>query len=95
MSIIYITVHNVLSKQRIDDVDYARATGNASKGTYFALRLAAISCTSWLLTSGWNLLIAARQPVCLRSDRFALQSWASGEPCVAQRIGTALSLFVL
>lgn len=95
MSIIYISIHNVLSKQRILDIGHKRSISNTSKGTYFALRLAAISCISWLTTSGWNLLIAARQPVCPWSDKFALQSWASGGACVAQRIETALSLVVL
>lgn len=95
ITIVYIILHNVISRQRILEDEQATVTINASKVMYFAIRLAAITTFSWLITVGWNVLVAARQPLCIWSDRIALQSWATGGQCVAQRSGTVLSMIAL
>jgi hypothetical protein len=49
MAVTYISLHNAISKQRRFDSERATTTSFISKGTCFALRLAAISCTFWML----------------------------------------------
>ena len=49
---------------------------------------------AWLITTGWNLIVAARQPVCLPAGILAAY-WQAGGPCIAQRFGTAIAMILL
>lgn len=62
--------------------------------SYMAVRLLIVDCTMWLITSGANLIVAARQPICIPPGKI-LAYWQSGGPCVAQRAGSAVSILVL
>ncbi|KAF2703041.1 hypothetical protein K504DRAFT_539238 [Pleomassaria siparia CBS 279.74] len=94
VSLAYVVLHTVFSiKQRI----WRHQRRNPSitmKTSYVAVRLAVTLCILWLLTSGWNLIIIARQPMCLPAAA-ELGGWEAGTTCVVGRVATAISLIVL
>jgi hypothetical protein len=93
-SMTYTVLHTIFSlKQRIRI--HQRAHPSVVKRTnYIAIRIVVTLCILWLLTAGWDLIIVARQPVCLPEgeDRAA---WEAGTPCVVGRAGVAMSLIAL
>ncbi|PVI00961.1 hypothetical protein DM02DRAFT_671640 [Periconia macrospinosa] len=64
------------------------------KASYVATRFAATVCVLWLLTTGWNMIIIARQLVCLPQSP-SLQSWQAGPTCHANQIGVTFSTVAL
>ncbi|KAF2793673.1 hypothetical protein K505DRAFT_375197 [Melanomma pulvis-pyrius CBS 109.77] len=94
VSIAYIIIHTIFSlKQRIWK-HQRRNPSIIKKTSYIAIRLAVTLCILWLLTSGWNLIIVARQPVCLPAGA-GLEGWEAGTTCVVGRIGTTFSIIAL
>ncbi|KAF2267275.1 hypothetical protein CC78DRAFT_94716 [Lojkania enalia] len=94
VSIAYIFLHTIFSlKQRIWK-HQRRHPSILKKTSYFAIRFAVTLCILWLLTSGWNMIIVARRPVCL-PPRVGLQGWEAGATCVVGRLGIAMSMLAL
>lgn len=61
---------------------------------YILTRMTIGLVMAWLITTGWNLIVAARQPVCFPGGILAAY-WQAGGPCVAQRFGTAIAMILL
>jgi hypothetical protein len=59
-----------------------------------AARLSIALAMLWLISSGWNMIIAARQPVCLDRGPM-LRLWQVKSTCKVQRAGTAFSIINL
>ena len=94
VSLAYILLHTIFSlKQRIWKRQ-RRDPFLVKKTSYVAVRFAVTLCILWLLTSGWNLIIFARRPVCLPAGA-SLEGWEAGTTCVVGRIGTAISMIAL
>jgi hypothetical protein len=94
VSLAYILFHTIFSlKQRIWKRQ-RRDLFLVKKTSYVAVRFAVTLCILWLLTSGWNLIIFARRPVCLPAGA-SLEGWEAGTTCVVGRIGTAISMIAL
>jgi hypothetical protein len=94
VSIAYIVLHTIFSlKQRIWR-HQGRHPSIVKKTSYVAVRFSVTLCILWLLTSGWNLITVARQPVCL-PEAPGRQGWEAGTTCVVGRLGIALSLIAL
>jgi hypothetical protein len=93
-SIIYVLSHNLVSFRllRGETTGLPRAL-KFKQPRYLAGRLTGLICLLWLASSGWGLTMAARRPACLAADKGA--SWDAGSPCVLERSGTALSVFLL
>lgn len=51
-------------------------------------------CAFWLVTSGWNMIIVARRPVCLE-PALELQAWEYGPRCYVSRVGIAFATVAL
>ncbi|KAF2647537.1 hypothetical protein K491DRAFT_723361 [Lophiostoma macrostomum CBS 122681] len=94
VSIAYIVVHTIFSlKQRIWR-HQGRHPSIVKKTSYVAVRFSVTLCILWLLTSGWNLITVARQPVCL-PEAPGRQGWEAGTTCMIGRAGVAMSLIAL
>ncbi|KAF2827135.1 hypothetical protein CC86DRAFT_406356 [Ophiobolus disseminans] len=90
----YTYLHTIISlKQKI----WSHQRGHASaikRTSYVAIRFAVSLCVLWLLTSGWNMIIVARRPVCL-ADAPGLQVWEVGLTCRVGRLGMAFAVISL
>jgi len=93
-TILYTIVHTIFSfKQRKWSHDERHAS--AIKNTdYAAVRMVVALCAFWLVTSGWNMIIVARRPVCLEPAS-GLQAWEYGPRCYVGRIGIAFATVAL
>ncbi|KAF1951616.1 hypothetical protein CC80DRAFT_480898 [Byssothecium circinans] len=92
-TIAYIILHTIFSlKQRI--WKHQGRHPSIKKTSYIAVRFAVTLCILWLLTSGWNMITVARQPVCL-SEAPGLQGWEAGSTCRVSRVGIAFSIVAL
>jgi hypothetical protein len=49
---------------------------------------------SWLLTSGWNMILVARRPTCLPGAA-ELDGWEVGRTCQVGRVGIAFAMIAL
>ncbi|KAF1830515.1 hypothetical protein BDW02DRAFT_98406 [Decorospora gaudefroyi] len=93
-TIAYTLVHTIFSlKQKIWE-HQQRHTSTVKSTSYVAIRLAVSLCFLWLLTTGWNMIIVARRPVCL-DESPNLQRWEYGSTCQLSRIGMAFAIFAL
>lgn len=61
---------------------------------YVLTRMTIFLIMAWLITTGWNLIVAARQPVCLPGGILAAY-WQAGGACIAQRLGAAIAVILL
>jgi hypothetical protein len=77
-------------KQRLEPRSYKRES-SARAPASIAIRLLIAVVMFWLISSGWNMIIAARQLICLRRGPM-LKLWQIEGTCVAQRAGTAFSM---
>ena len=96
-SFAYILFHEYHAHKRIRLVQTKEAFSTIRRPVYLATRLSIILAMLWLLSSGWNMIIAARQPICLESGPLAtaLNLWQVGGTCKAQRAGAAFSIINL
>ncbi|RMZ68143.1 Golgi vesicle transport [Pyrenophora seminiperda CCB06] len=93
-SFIYVLTHTTFScKQKVWELRQ-QITAAVDKTFYFAIRLAASSCALWLLTSGWNMILVARRPICLQKAP-GLQSWEYGTTCQWSRVSIAFAAIAL
>lgn len=92
-SISYVVLHSINARRqtRLQLEVKPRKYQNAC---YVAIRLAVTLCILWLMTSGWNFIIAARQPVCLPASSVG-EDWEVGGSCVAERFSAAISFVAL
>jgi hypothetical protein len=94
LSMIFLAFYNLTARRRIlgffDDEPISRT----QRPTWIATRLLVGVCILWLITSGANLVVASRQPICFPVG-YVLAYWQFGGICIAQRIGTAISILVL
>ncbi|CAI6299003.1 unnamed protein product [Periconia digitata] len=89
----YVLLHTIFSlKQRA--WRHERRRPSIERTTYVAVRFAVTLCILWLLTTGWNMIIVARQPTCLPKSN-GLDGWEAGPTCHANRIGVASSTIAL
>ncbi|KAF2021138.1 hypothetical protein BU24DRAFT_446225 [Aaosphaeria arxii CBS 175.79] len=93
-SIGYVVLHTVFSlKQRI--WRHQKRHPSITKMTsYVAVRVAVSITILWLLTSGWNMITVARQPICLPA-RPGLEGWEAGGTCVVSRVAFAVTFIAL
>ncbi|OCL02691.1 hypothetical protein AOQ84DRAFT_392786 [Glonium stellatum] len=94
VSILYTILHTVVSRKQKTWSETRLQSSLLKKTCYVAIRLAVTLCILWLLTSGWNLITAARQPVCLPSSTHK-PGWETGPTCVVSRISATMSLIAL
>ena len=93
LTIIYAIVHTVFSlKQKV--WTSRQATSTVKKTDYVAIRIVVSLCVLWLLTTGWNMIMVARRPVCLPEQQ-DLQRWESGFTCYIARVGTGFAAIAL
>ncbi|KAF2492216.1 hypothetical protein BU16DRAFT_107074 [Lophium mytilinum] len=93
-SIAYIILHSAVAWRQTSWPEVRLQRSPLSKTSYFAIRLSVTLAVLWLCTSGWNMIIAARQPICLAKSSY-LAGWEAGSTCVVGRIAIAMSLFAL
>ncbi|OJD33018.1 uncharacterized protein BKCO1_3400015 [Diplodia corticola] len=96
VSFSYIILHSIVYRKhhRLQHGIVSRQLANAC---YVAIRLSVMLCICWLLTSGWNFIVAARQPICLPQS-FSNDSdnrWRVGSSCIAERFSAAISFLAL
>ncbi|EKG18913.1 hypothetical protein MPH_03797 [Macrophomina phaseolina MS6] len=94
-SISYIVLHTIVARKQ-NKMDHGVTSRRFKNACYIAIRLAVTLCILWLLTSGWNFIIAARQPICLwhlsdSTDEY----WRAGSSCAAERFTAAISFIAL
>ncbi|RII21877.1 hypothetical protein CUC08_Gglean001046 [Alternaria sp. MG1] len=95
-TIAYTFIHTVFSLKQKTWEQQQRHTSAVKKTSYVAIRLVISLCVLWLLTTGWNMIIVARRPVCLH-EAPGLEGWEFGSTCLGSRIGiafAAISLYV-
>jgi hypothetical protein len=95
-TIAYACVHTVFSLKQKKWERQRRHKSAVEKTSYIAIRLVVSLCVLWLLTSGWNMILVARRPICLQETP-GLQGWEFGSTCLYGRVGitfAAISLFV-
>lgn len=94
-SIFYTIVHTVFSfKQREWSLNQSRVS-TIKETTYVAVRMVVALCALWLLTTGWNMIIVARRPICEQSGPPGLQTWEYGPRCHVSRVGIAFAVIAL
>ncbi|GME60793.1 uncharacterized protein LTHEOB_3695 [Neofusicoccum parvum] len=95
-SISYVVVHSIVARRQ-NRLQHEYAPRRFENACYVALRLAVALCILWLMTSGWNFIIAARQPTCLSesSSNATEDSWKVGSSCAAERFSSAVSFIAL
>jgi hypothetical protein len=94
LSIVFLAFHNLTARRRVLGLYHEEPTSRTERPTWIATRLLIGVCTLWLISSGANLVVASRQPICFPS-RYILAYWQFGGTCVAQRVGTAISILLL
>lgn len=93
-TISYTVVHTVFSfKQRVWSL-HQRHRSAIKKTDYVAVRMVVALCALWLLTTGWNMIIVARRPLCEQSGS-GLQAWEYGPRCYVSRVGIAFAVVAL
>ncbi|KAH7396196.1 hypothetical protein BKA66DRAFT_259519 [Pyrenochaeta sp. MPI-SDFR-AT-0127] len=94
VTISYTFFHTIISfKQRIW-MHQRRHPSAMKKTSYVAVRFVVSLCVLWMLTSGWNMIIVARRPLCL-SEAPELQNWEFGTKCYMSRVGMAFAMVAL
>ncbi|ORY19276.1 hypothetical protein BCR34DRAFT_528201 [Clohesyomyces aquaticus] len=93
-SIGYIFLHTIFSLKQSIWRHQRRHPSIIEKTSYFAIRLAVTLCVLWLLTSGWNFITVARQPICLPREGNP-PGWQVGTTCAVGRVGIAFSMVAL
>lgn len=95
-SISYVVLHSIVARRQ-NRLQHEYAPRRFENACYVALRLAVALCILWLMTSGWNFIIAARQPTCLSesSSNATEDSWKVGSSCAAERFSSAVSFIAL
>ncbi|KAF2403078.1 hypothetical protein EJ06DRAFT_319117 [Trichodelitschia bisporula] len=94
LSLLYIAFHSIVSRRHILGLEDRNAPLWIQNPSYVSIRLAVAGSIAWLVTAGWNIIIAARQPVCL-SGGVVAGFWQIGGRCVAHRFGTGVTMIVL
>ncbi|KAF2436862.1 hypothetical protein EJ08DRAFT_5161 [Tothia fuscella] len=90
----YLAFHNITARRKMLGFEDEESSSHMKRPSYIATRILIAVCTMWLITSGGNFIVAARQPVCLPTG-LIYAYWQSGGPCVAQRAGTAIAILIL
>lgn len=90
----YVVMHVFVSRRHKIWLEDNRRNSLLRTTHYLAIRVVVAICTLWLLTSGWNLIIAARQPLCLPGSTEGA-AWQVGLTCVAGRFSAAMSIVAL
>ncbi|KAI8933064.1 hypothetical protein NX059_009709 [Plenodomus lindquistii] len=94
VSISYTVVHTVSSfKQRTWSL-HKRHESAIKMTDYTAARIVVALCALWILTTGWDMIIVARRPVCEQSEA-GLQAWEYGSRCYVSRVGIAFAVIAL
>ncbi|KAI5375903.1 hypothetical protein J4E82_005381 [Alternaria postmessia] len=93
-TIAYTFIHTVFSLKQKTWEQQQRHTSAVKKTSYVAIRLVISLCVLWLLTTGWNMIIVARRPVCLH-EAPGLEGWEFGSTCLGSRIGIAFAAISL
>ncbi|KIW07061.1 uncharacterized protein PV09_01952 [Verruconis gallopava] len=93
-SFAYIAFYEYHARKRTIMVRTEEVYSAARKPVYIASRLSIALAMLWLLSSGWNMIIAARQPIC-KSGQPTLRLWQREGTCIAQRAGAAFSILNL
>ncbi|OAL46887.1 hypothetical protein IQ07DRAFT_614102 [Pyrenochaeta sp. DS3sAY3a] len=94
VTLAYTFFHTVISfKQRIWK-HQQRDPSTIKKTSYVAIRIVISLCTLWLITSGWNMILVARRPVCL-AQAPELQAWEYGPTCQVSRTNMAFAMIAL
>ncbi|KAH4338047.1 hypothetical protein HBH98_214100 [Parastagonospora nodorum] len=89
VTISYTYLHTIISFKSRTWTDLRKHRTAIKQTSYIATRIAVTLCVLWLLTSGWNMIIVARRPVCLPVAP-DLQAWEMGTVCQVARLGIAL-----
>ncbi|PSN74742.1 hypothetical protein BS50DRAFT_22922 [Corynespora cassiicola Philippines] len=94
VSIAYFVLHTIFSSKQRTWRHQSRDHAAGKDSLYIAIRCAGTLCVVWLLTTGWNMIIVARRPVCLPS-RPGIQTWETGAICQADRANIAFAVMAL
>ncbi|KAF1848092.1 uncharacterized protein K460DRAFT_384303 [Cucurbitaria berberidis CBS 394.84] len=97
VTIAYTFFHTIISlKQRIW-THQRRHPSAVEKTDYVAIRTVVSLCVLWLLTSGWNMIIVARRPICLPEgpEGPGAQRWEIGSTCQVSRIDMSFAMIAL
>ncbi|TID22687.1 hypothetical protein E2P81_ATG01814 [Venturia nashicola] len=94
LSILYLMFHTLAARRRRSSKYEENANMLVKRPAYILTRMTICLAMSWLVTTGWNLIVAARQPVCFPGGVLAAY-WQAGGACIAQRFGTAIAMILL
>lgn len=96
LSIAYVIVHSIIANKKRDNLRQLISVPrtNHDRMSFSAVRLSVALCVLWLLTSGWDLIMAVRQTTC-PPDGSGETLWMTQSTCVAHRIGTCIALLTL
>jgi len=92
LSFILLHEYNTRHRQLLDSPD--ERLNSIKRPVYIAIRLAISVAILSLFCSGWNVVTATRQPICLPIAPMRLL-WQAGGPCKAQRVAAAFSIINL
>ncbi|KAF2455713.1 hypothetical protein BDY21DRAFT_71019 [Lineolata rhizophorae] len=93
VSICYIAFHSFISSRQ-HSWSQDQTAPYLRNSCYIAIRAIVALCILWLLASGWNLIIAAREPVCLPDGSMG-EPWQVGTSCRLERFSATLSILAL
>ncbi|KAE9976680.1 hypothetical protein EG328_002466 [Venturia inaequalis] len=93
-TILYLIFHTLAARRRISSKHKENASVIVKRSAYILTRMTIGLVLLWLITTGWNLIVAARQPVCF-PDGVLAAYWQAGGACIAQRFGTAIAMILL
>ncbi|KAF1986493.1 hypothetical protein K402DRAFT_81123 [Aulographum hederae CBS 113979] len=94
VSLCYVVLHCMVTRRQQRWTDDQLQISLMRKACHIGLRLAVTLCILWALTSGWNLIVAARQPICLPEGSNGSR-WQVGISCIVERFSAAMSLVAL
>jgi hypothetical protein len=94
LSVLFLAFHNLTARRRVVGFLDEEPVSRTERPTWIGTRLLIGVCIMWLVTSGANLVVASRQPLCFRPG-YILAYWQFGGTCIAQRVGTGISIIVL
>ncbi|RDI84878.1 hypothetical protein Vi05172_g5017 [Venturia inaequalis] len=93
-TILYLIFHTLAARRRRSSKYKENASVIVKRSAYILTRMTIGLVLLWLITTGWNLIVAARQPVCF-PDGVLAAYWQAGGACIAQRFGTAIAMILL
>ncbi|KAF2851884.1 hypothetical protein T440DRAFT_46451 [Plenodomus tracheiphilus IPT5] len=93
-TVAYTIIHTVFSFKQKTWSLHQQHLSAIKKTDYVAVRMVVALCSLWLLTTGWNMIIVARRPLCEQSAS-GLQAWEYGPRCYVSRVGIAFAVIAL